>query len=88
MIDTLEQFPEQYRRDAMLASHAAEVWAGALRITVTDHGHSGVMPTLREPGYTGPGGGGLRIVDALSHRWGTEQHGGTVVWAELPLRAG
>jgi anti-sigma regulatory factor (Ser/Thr protein kinase) len=33
-----------------------------------------------------PGGWGLRIVDRLAERWGSERPDGHRVWAELPIR--
>jgi anti-sigma regulatory factor (Ser/Thr protein kinase) len=65
----------------------AELRRSELRLVVTDPGHSARTPTVRGPEYLGPGGQGLRVVDALAHRWGRERGGGTVVWAELSLEA-
>src|SRR3954469_5226867 len=56
----------------------------AIRVEVIDEG-SGNVPTIREEAEAdGPGGRGLRIVDALSARWGTFE-GTTHVWADIPL---
>jgi anti-sigma regulatory factor (Ser/Thr protein kinase) len=56
----------------------------AIRVEVIDEG-SGNVPTIREEAEgDGPGGRGLRIVDALSARWGTFE-GTTHVWADIPL---
>jgi anti-sigma regulatory factor (Ser/Thr protein kinase) len=55
-----------------------------VRISVRDHGGRGVLPVMRESG-DGEGGHGLRLVDALSDRWGVER-GSTIVWFELELR--
>lgn len=65
----------------------AELERSALRLVVTDPGHSDQMPTVRGSEYGGPGGRGLRVVEALARRWGRERRGGTVVWVELPLEA-
>jgi anti-sigma regulatory factor (Ser/Thr protein kinase) len=54
----------------------------ALRVEVIDEG-SGNAPRIREEA-DGPGGRGLRIVDALAVRWGTFE-GTTHVWADLPV---
>jgi hypothetical protein len=55
---------------------------GAVSIVVGDCSPS--MPRVRAPDVLVPGGRGLRIVDALSHRWGCDVvHGGKLVWAEL-----
>jgi anti-sigma regulatory factor (Ser/Thr protein kinase) len=64
-----------------------EVEQGALRLVVTDPGHSDRVPAVRGLEYGGPGGRGLRVVEALARRWGRERRGGTVVWVELSLEA-
>ncbi len=64
----------------------AELGRGALRLVVTDPGHSDRRPTVRGAEYPGPGGRGLRVVEALAGRWGRERRGGTVVWVELPVQ--
>ena len=57
---------------------------GLFRIGVIDDAHG--TPKLAEPDPTAPAGRGLRIVDALSARWGVEPAGtGKRVWAELDL---
>src|SRR3954454_6245903 len=62
----------------------AQLRDDAIRVEVIDEG-SGTVPTIREEAERdGPGGGGLRIVDALSPRWGTFE-GTTQVWANIPL---
>ena len=63
----------------------AQLEPDALRLTITDRGSSGQIPTPRGPEYRGPGGMGLRVVDALARRWGSEHRNGTTVWAELSL---
>jgi anti-sigma regulatory factor (Ser/Thr protein kinase) len=62
----------------------AETLPGGLRIVVTDPGRSDRAPKLK-PSFVGPGGNGLRVVDALARRWGTERREGLRVWAELSL---
>jgi two-component sensor histidine kinase len=64
-----------------------EVWVrvwvqdNALRAQIRDPGRCfPATPTDgKEPGL----GLGLRIVDALTRRWGIERNGGTVVWLEM-----
>jgi anti-sigma regulatory factor (Ser/Thr protein kinase) len=63
----------------------AQLEPDALRLTITDRGSSGRTPTPRGPEYRGRGGMGLRVVDALARRWGSEHRNGTTVWAELSL---
>jgi anti-sigma regulatory factor (Ser/Thr protein kinase) len=62
----------------------AELIPQGLRIAVTDVGRSGSTPVPR-PHYPGPGGVGLRLVEALARRWGTQRQTGTQVWVELAL---
>ena len=56
-----------------------------VRLIITDPGCSATKPTLCSPGHRQSGGMGLRIVDALAQRWGSQQLAETVVWAELSL---
>ncbi len=63
----------------------AELLENALRITVRDAGHSSCEPAIRESGNGGPGGIGLRVVQALGRRWGARRDGGMWVWVELGL---
>jgi len=63
----------------------AELMPACLRIVVTDPGHSGDTPRRRDPPLGSAGGLGLRVVDKLARRWGSEQRGTTRVWAELAL---
>ncbi|MDQ1644067.1 MAG: hypothetical protein QOJ50_251 [Cryptosporangiaceae bacterium] len=59
---------------------------GAILIAVSDH--SPVQPIVRNPGHRAGGGRGLRIVQALTHSWGSRPHaGGKTVWAQIPLTA-
>lgn len=55
-----------------------------VRLGVTDGGALNRSPALRAVGPEAVDGRGLRIVCALSARWGVEQDGlGQTVWAEL-----
>ena len=51
------------------------------RFTVHDLG-LGPLPEMRDADDPAPGGHGLRLVDSLADRWGTER-GSTRVWFEL-----
>ena len=51
------------------------------RFTVHDLG-LGPLPEMRPEDDPGPGGHGLRLVDAVADRWGVER-GSTRVWFEL-----
>jgi anti-sigma regulatory factor (Ser/Thr protein kinase) len=58
---------------------ASENW---LRVAVADG--SSVRPVVRELSMDRPRGRGLRLVQAIAHRWGSEDHhGGKRVWFEL-----
>ncbi|MEA2246919.1 MAG: serine/threonine-protein kinase RsbW [Solirubrobacteraceae bacterium] len=60
----------------------AEVVDGVLLIEVDDPGTAGtVAPRAADMGRGG--GFGLRIVEAVSRRWGIQRNGQTRVWAEL-----
>lgn len=63
----------------------AQLVPAGLRIAVTDHGRSGTTPVRRQTNNPGPGGMGLRVVELLSRRWGSERNSHVVVWAELAL---
>lgn len=55
---------------------------GWLRISVIDG--SSVRPVVRELDTGSPRGRGLRLVQAIADRWGSEDHdGGKRVWFEL-----
>jgi anti-sigma regulatory factor (Ser/Thr protein kinase) len=55
---------------------------GWLRIAVADG--SAVRPVVRELDSERPRGRGLRLVQAIADRWGSEDHqGGKRVWLEL-----
>jgi anti-sigma regulatory factor (Ser/Thr protein kinase) len=65
---------------------------GAIRLIVDDDGQRtrftvhdpglGPLPEMRAEDDPGPGGHGLRLVDALADRWGVER-GSTRVWFEF-----
>lgn len=70
--------------------HAGSAFRVAVRrdessVRIAVHDISSVPPARREPSRDSPGGRGLKIVDQLSMRWGTETHPqGKTVWAEIP----
>lgn len=51
-------------------------------ISVWDIGRSGTAPAPRDTDFAA-GGLGLRVVEALSRRWGTDADHGRRVWAEI-----
>ena len=58
-----------------------DLTGSTVRIEVSDRGDART-PEIREPGDDG--GWGLRIVDRVADRWGTEEiPGGRVVWFEV-----
>jgi anti-sigma regulatory factor (Ser/Thr protein kinase) len=57
----------------------------ALRISVSDPCVSGQTAHLRAPADPANGGFGLRIVDRVATRWGSEHPNGQQVWAELAV---
>ena len=57
--------------------------AGRLMISVRDPGLSGSRAGPRPPTDLQMGGWGLRLVEALCHRWGEERGEGYHVWAEI-----
>jgi anti-sigma regulatory factor (Ser/Thr protein kinase) len=61
----------------------AELLPDGLRIEVTDGGRSQSTPAPRAADHSGPGGMGLRVVQAVARGWGAERCHGTRVWAEL-----
>ena len=63
----------------------ADLVPAGLRIAVTDQGRSNTSPVRREGNHPGPGGMGLRVVEALARRWGSERDHHLEVWAELAL---
>lgn len=56
---------------------------GNLRIAVHDPGLSGQSAEPVATARPDPGGWGLRIIDRLSVRWGSDRPDGYCVWAEL-----
>jgi anti-sigma regulatory factor (Ser/Thr protein kinase) len=59
-----------------------EMSDGWLRISVADG--SSVRPVVRELDTGNPRGRGLRLVQAIAERWGSEEHqGGKRVWFDL-----
>ncbi len=65
---------------------AVQVEEDRIRVEVSDNGQGfdhGPLPP--DPGRAG--GWGLRLVDALSERWGVERDGKTVVWFEVQRAA-
>ncbi len=63
----------------------ADLVPAGVRIAVTDQGRSATTPVRRDGNTFGPGGMGLRVVEALARRWGSERHQQLEVWAELTL---
>ena len=58
-----------------------DLTGSTVRIEVSDHGNART-PSIRDPGDDG--GWGLRIVDSVADRWGTDAiAGGRVVWFEV-----
>ena len=59
---------------------------GSVQVSVSDGGGP-TVPELGEPTQGATGGRGLRIVEKLSSRWGTNAgEDGITVWAEVPVR--
>lgn len=61
---------------------------GWLRVSLADG--SSIRPQLREldPTDSYPRGRGMRLVERIAHRWGSEEHhGGKRVWFELDITA-
>ncbi len=63
----------------------AELVPAGVRIAVIDSGRSGTEPRRGDRDSLQPGGMGLRVVEKLSRRWGSERRGSVSVWAELAL---
>ncbi|MBO1753023.1 ATP-binding protein [Actinotalea sp. BY-33] len=57
----------------------------AVRVSVSDA--SATNPVVMHNGPSAPNGRGMAIVEAMSSRWGVEEHadGGKTVWYELEL---
>lgn len=66
----------------------ARVRGNRLRIEVHDPGLTKQAARPRPEGGSALGGWGLRIVEELAVRWGTERPDGYRVWAELALDGG
>lgn len=60
----------------------------SVRISVSDPGLSGGVAQPRPPAEFGAGGWGLRVIEQLSTRWGSERTDRYQVWAELSLQRG
>lgn len=58
-----------------------------LRISVHDPGASDTTPEVLPEGDRPSGGLGLRLVQQIAFRWGTEHRDGRYVWAELRTRS-
>ena len=59
-----------------------EIAEGWLRVAVVDG--SSVLPLVRELDSESPRGRGLRLVQAISERWGCDEHdGGKRIWFQL-----
>jgi anti-sigma regulatory factor (Ser/Thr protein kinase) len=63
----------------------ARVSGGCVRISVHDPGQSTETPTVLDHPITPSGGLGLRLVERLARRWGSDRPDGRLVWAELAL---
>jgi anti-sigma regulatory factor (Ser/Thr protein kinase) len=63
----------------------ADLVGAGVRIAVIDTGRSEKTPVRRNGHGAGPGGMGLRVVEKLARRWGSERNRHLEVWAELAL---
>jgi len=65
----------------------ADITASGLRVEVYD-GNTDAFPAIRDIRPDAPGGHGLRLVDALADRWGTNEVAGDgkCVWFEIDGR--
>ncbi len=56
-----------------------------VRVAITDN--VAARPVVLHPEPIAPAGRGMAIVEAMSHRWGVDEHaeGGKTVWFELDL---
>lgn len=70
-------------RGDLIAVRVSLTRAGSIVIAVCDPGHSEKEARIAPPDDGLNGGVGLRLVDLLAHRWGSERSDGHVVWAEL-----
>jgi anti-sigma regulatory factor (Ser/Thr protein kinase) len=71
------------RRDGSIVLKVQLLSGSRVRVEVADTG-GGFPGVSSRP--SDQHGRGLTIVGRLADRWGTEQDGGTKVWAELPIR--
>src|SRR5436190_6674054 len=69
-----------------MVSVRASVWRDRLLISVHDPGISGESAEPGRSEHRGLGGWGLRVVEQLAQRWGSERPDGYRVWAELAVR--
>jgi anti-sigma regulatory factor (Ser/Thr protein kinase) len=77
-----------------LVTNAVKHGGGCLEVQVVAHDRdvtvsvadgSAVVPRRRDTGDGGEGGRGVVLIEALTRRWGVEDHeGGKRVWALLP----
>lgn len=92
VLDDAEVVVSELVTNAVTAgSHAVQVALALhrdlLRLTVEDD--AGGEPSPAEASPSDQGGRGLRVVEALTSRWGTTMlETGKQVWAEFPLLAG
>jgi anti-sigma regulatory factor (Ser/Thr protein kinase) len=63
----------------------ALVTRGCVRIAVRDAGASAGRRRVRPEQEADESGLGLRLVERLARRWGSDRRDGCVVWAELAL---
>lgn len=56
----------------------------SVRVEVVDAG-AGFTPRPRAEGQDEASGWGLHLVEALSHRWGTERERGMLIWFEIDI---
>jgi anti-sigma regulatory factor (Ser/Thr protein kinase) len=77
------------RHSGCAPDHTLQVSVGLVRdglvISVHDPGLSKRTAAPRVSDEIEPGGWGLRIVEQLAIRWGSERPDGYRVWAELPV---
>jgi anti-sigma regulatory factor (Ser/Thr protein kinase) len=74
-------FRHSGRREGDPINLRVDLTGSTVRIEVSDHGDVST-PAIRDPGDDG--GWGLRIVERVADRWGTDEiPGGRVVWFEV-----
>ena len=70
--------------DDLIAFRVTLTGDGSIVIVVCDPGYSEKDARIEPENDDGLNGGvGLRLVDLLAHRWGSDRGDGHVVWAEL-----